>query len=173
MAARVSGSAFCCNYTKVQGIAHNLWSPWPDLVRPPTSSNMARRTVGKAWMAGPSPRLCDSAFTAAGSRCRRSPTQPELPVARRVPATHVLEEGYVDRREGVDDRDEPGQGDLELFLGLSKQPTPLNRTAVGRARPRGSWVASSALRTTRCAQPGSRGISARARADLRQRFIRP
>jgi hypothetical protein len=35
----------------------------------------------------------------------------------------------VDRREGVDDRDEPGQGDLELFLGLSKQPTPLNRTA--------------------------------------------
>ena len=47
-----------------------------------------------------------------------------------VPATHVFEEGCVDRREGVDDRDEPGQGDLELFPGLSKQPTPLNRTAV-------------------------------------------
>src|ERR1700719_3660401 len=78
-----------------------------------------------------SPRLSGSEFTAVGSRCRRSPTQPELPVAGRVPATHVFEEGYVDRREGVDDRDEPGQGDLELFLGLSKQPTPLNRTAAG------------------------------------------
>jgi HicB family len=34
-------------------------------------------------------------------------------VAGRVPATHVFEEGCVDSREGVDDRDEPGQGDLE------------------------------------------------------------
>src|SRR4029077_7060865 len=33
-------------------------------------------------------------------------------------------------RHTVDDRDETGQGDLELFPGLSKQPTPLNRTAV-------------------------------------------
>ena len=96
-------------------------------------------------MAGLGPRLSGSAFTAAGSRCRRSLTQPELPVAGRVPATHVFEEGYVDRREGVDDRDEPGQGDLELFLGLSKQPTPLNRTAVDLVRPstslaRRSWL---------------------------------
>jgi len=75
------------------------------------------------------PRLSGSAFTAAGSRCRRSLTQPELPVAGRVPATHVFEEGCVDRREGVDDRDEPGQGDLELFRGLSKQPFSFNRTA--------------------------------------------
>src|SRR5437016_5056394 len=30
-------------------------SPWPDLVRPPTSSNVALSPAGKAWMAGPSP----------------------------------------------------------------------------------------------------------------------
>ena len=41
----------------------------------------------------------------------------------------------MDRREGVDDRDEPGQGDLELFPGLSKQPASLNRTAVASCRP--------------------------------------
>ena len=39
-----------------------------------------------------------------------------------VPATHVFEGGYVDRREGVDDRDEPGQGDLEWLPGRCKQP---------------------------------------------------
>jgi hypothetical protein len=36
----------------------------------------------------------------------------------------------VDRREAVDDRDKPGQGDPELFSGCCKQPTSLNRTAV-------------------------------------------
>jgi len=45
-------------------------------------------------------------------------------MAGRVPATHVFEEGCVDRREGVDDRDEPGQGDLELFSDRCKQPIP-------------------------------------------------
>ena len=59
-------------------------------------------------------------------------------MAGRVPATHVFEEGCVDRREGVDDRDEPGQGDLELFPGLSKQPVSLNRTVVS-TRP-GPWT---------------------------------
>jgi hypothetical protein len=59
-------------------------------------------------------------------------------VAGRVPATHVFEEGCVDRREGVDDRDEPGQGGLELFRGLSKQPVSFNRTAVEHVRPRGT-----------------------------------
>jgi hypothetical protein len=37
-------------------------------------------------------------FIGAGSRCLRSPTQPELPMAGLVPATHVFEEGCVDRR---------------------------------------------------------------------------
>ena len=35
----------------------------------------------------------------------------------------------------MDDRDEPGQGDLELFSGRCKQPVSLNRTAVAQ-RPR-------------------------------------
>src|SRR5437660_11131551 len=56
--------------------------------------------------------------------------------------THVFEEGCVDRREGVDDRDEPGQGGLELFPGLSKQPTPLDRTAVAQGRANVSRTAS-------------------------------
>ena len=51
-----------------------------------------------------------------------------------VPATHVFEEGCVDRREGVDDRDEPGQGDLELFSDRCKQPISVNRTVMGSAR---------------------------------------
>ena len=49
-----------------------------------------------------------------------------------------LRRSYVDRRKGVDDRDEPGQGDLELFSGRCKQPVSLNRTAVAqRSRKRG------------------------------------
>jgi len=40
----------------------------------------------------------------------------------------------VDRREGVDDRDEPGQGDLELFSDRCKQPISVNRTVMGSAR---------------------------------------
>ena len=73
-----------------------------------------------------------------------------------VPATHVFEEGCVDRREGVDDRDEPGQGDLELFSDRYKQPISVNRTAVGRARPRGFQVVSTALQTTVFTQPEPR-----------------
>jgi hypothetical protein len=44
-------------------------------------------------------------------------------------------------RFGVDDRDEPGQGDLELVTGRCKQPYSLNRTALGRAGPKGSRIA--------------------------------
>jgi hypothetical protein len=55
-------------------------------------------------------------------------------VAGLGPATHVFEEDCVDRQEGVDDRDEPGQGDLKLFPGQYKQPISLNRTAVGSSR---------------------------------------
>jgi hypothetical protein len=47
-------------------------------------------------------------------------------VAGFVPATHVFEGGCVDGREGVDDRDKPGQGELELFSGCCKQPIFLN-----------------------------------------------
>ena len=59
-------------------------------------------------------------------------------MAGRVPATHVFEEGYVDRREGVDDRDEPGQGDLELFSDRCKQPISVNRTVMAPDRPSAS-----------------------------------
>ena len=69
-------------------------------------------------------------FAPTVSKCGRLPTQPELPVAGLVPATHVFEGRCVDCREDVDDRDEPGQGDLELFLGRHKQPNSLNRTAM-------------------------------------------
>jgi hypothetical protein len=82
-------------------------------------------------------------LTAAGSRCRLSPTQPKLPVAGLAPATHVFEEDCVDRQEGVDDRDEPGQGGLELFPGQYKQPFSLNRTAVDLFRPSTSSPISS------------------------------
>ena len=52
-----------------------------------------------------------------------------------VPAVHVFERGCADCQEGVDGRDEPGQGDLELCQDRYKQPVSLNRTAaVGQAR---------------------------------------
>ena len=60
-----------------------------------------------------------------------------------APATHVFEEDCVDRQEGVDDRDEPGQGGLELFPGQYKQPFSLNRTAVDLFRPSTSSPISS------------------------------
>ena len=46
---------FAAAIQRCMGHRTTFGPPWPDLVRPPTSSNMARRTVGKAWMAGTSP----------------------------------------------------------------------------------------------------------------------
>jgi len=51
------------------------------------------------------------------------------------PATHVFDRGCVNCREDVDDRDEPGHGDLELFPGRFRQSISLNRTAVDLIRP--------------------------------------
>jgi hypothetical protein len=65
----------------------------------------------------------------------RLPIQPQLPVAGLVPATHVFR---GNRREGVDDRDKPGQGDLELFPGHCTQPNSLNRTWRERERATGA-----------------------------------
>src|SRR6266446_9562310 len=38
-----------------EGPGTTFGSPWPDLVRPPTSLNVALSTAGKAWLAGTSP----------------------------------------------------------------------------------------------------------------------
>ena len=48
--------------------------------------------------------------------------------------THVSAERPVERKEGVDGRVEPGQGDRRLCLGLQKQPISLNRTTVDLIR---------------------------------------
>jgi hypothetical protein len=66
---------------------HNQSSPWPDVVRPPTS-----------W-----------------------------------------EGGCLDHREAVDDRDKPGQGELELFLRCHRQPSSVNPTAVDLAPAEGLY----------------------------------
>ena len=55
------------------------------------------------------------------------PNAPKLPVAGLDPATHVFDRGCVDCRADMDDRDEPRQGDLELFPGRSRQSISLNR----------------------------------------------
>src|SRR6266851_7589239 len=48
---RLSGSAVFCSYTKVKADTGTTFcSPWPDVVRPLTSSNVALSTAGKAWM---------------------------------------------------------------------------------------------------------------------------
>src|SRR5207249_6683693 len=41
----------------------------------------------------------------------------------------------VERKEGVDGRDKPGQGGPRLCWARYKQPNLLNRTAVGLSRP--------------------------------------
>src|SRR5205823_4005697 len=49
-------------------------------------------------------------------------------VAGLVPATHVFVTRSVERKEGVDGRAEPGQGDRGLCWSRHKQPNALNRT---------------------------------------------
>jgi hypothetical protein len=113
-------------------------------------------------------------FTATFSRCRKSSIQPKLPVAGLVPATHVLEEGRVERREAVDDQDKPGQGGLELFSGRCEQPISgsafyRSYTKV-RGRPAQSlvtlgrtWSGHPRLRTWPSRRLGRRGLPSRSR----------
>jgi len=56
--------------------------------------------------------------------------------------THVLEGGCLDRREAVDDRDKPGQGDPELFSGCCKHQL---RSTVQPWRKAGAQLASAVV----------------------------
>jgi hypothetical protein len=85
-------------------------------------------------MPGLMPRLSGSVLHRSREQVRKPTDRTRAPRGRICPATHVCYEGCIDRREGVDDRDKPGQGDLEFFLGHSKQPISPNRTAVASCR---------------------------------------
>ena len=54
---------------------------WPDLVRPPTSSEITPETAGKAWMAGPSPAtgISSCVWTATQNRFRSTEQQWVMP----------------------------------------------------------------------------------------------
>src|SRR3984893_10605311 len=142
-----------------------------DLFRTPTSSKKAVWNAGKPWMTGTSPvkgawscsrvaannQFPVQHFTAAVRRCVADLHNLWLPLAGLGPATHVFERGSLDGWEGVDCRAEPGHGDPRLCRARHKQPTSLNRRAIGQARPRGFWVVLSAPQMTGATSTGQPG----------------
>ena len=107
--------------------------PWPDLLRPPTSSNAALSTAGKAWMPGPNLRLSGSAFSYSYTKMLYTTVQPLAPRGRTCSGHPRLQTSRY-RQRG-------------------------RRGWPGRARPRGSWVVPSSPQTTDFVQQDNRGPS--------------
>jgi len=110
-------------------------TPWPDLIRPPTSSFALKTAAVKDVDARNKPTAvrfsessCNNVFN-----CNQ-----RYPVAGLDPATHVFFYAKSTGNEDVDDRVKPGQGDFwgrEAGKMSESKPKNLNRTAVGLSRP--------------------------------------
>src|SRR5882724_8836517 len=98
-------------------------SPWPDLFRPPTSSNVALSTAGKAWMAGTSPaKGIVGCIERATNNRFRSTGQPWA---------------------------KPGQDEIRVAISLSSSPQDFPRTALRKGRGRRARGQAGAPRSPR------------------------